>query len=210
MRTLIAQLHMGHSRVTKVGAFAVTTPTVTDTQISDPELVAARLPLRRPRGERGRRHRDRRDQDRHDRHRGGEKTESTQYSAQQDKHPREHPDPRGSPWLSKLEALLNPGEGVTDYRNTRHTNKQSNELVQPANLLPLSLTVAHRMSSRELPKETEAEGRQVWEEQQPIDEEAEIQRRRQRREELLRKSRASTPLHLLALQADKTAASDSG
>ncbi|OAA58533.1 serine/threonine-protein kinase [Niveomyces insectorum RCEF 264] len=45
-----------------------------------------------------------------------------------------------------------------------------------------------------------------WVESQPIDEEAEIRRRRQRREEILRKSRASTPSLTPSLEADKTAA----
>ncbi len=41
---------------------------------------------------------------------------------------------------------------------------------------------------------------------QPVDEEAEIRRRRQRREEILRKSRTSTPMQNLSLQADINAA----
>ncbi|EFX00404.1 serine/threonine-protein kinase [Grosmannia clavigera kw1407] len=47
---------------------------------------------------------------------------------------------------------------------------------------------------------------QDWAEPEPIDEEAEIRRRRQRREEILKKSRASTPLQAVSIQADKAAA----
>lgn len=43
-----------------------------------------------------------------------------------------------------------------------------------------------------------------WEERKPLDEEAEIERRRRRREALLRKSRASTPLLVQAVQANKS------
>ncbi|CAK7233604.1 U4/U6 small nuclear ribonucleoprotein prp4 [Sporothrix curviconia] len=48
-----------------------------------------------------------------------------------------------------------------------------------------------------------------WVEQAPVDEEAEIQRRRQRRQEILQKSRASTPMRALSLAASTPAGSPS-
>ncbi|CAK7219866.1 U4/U6 small nuclear ribonucleoprotein prp4 [Sporothrix bragantina] len=48
-----------------------------------------------------------------------------------------------------------------------------------------------------------------WVEQAPVDEEAEIQRRRQRRQEILQKSRASTPMRALSLAASTPAESGS-
>ncbi|KUI68676.1 Serine/threonine-protein kinase prp4 [Cytospora mali] len=61
----------------------------------------------------------------------------------------------------------------------------------------------HINESRGTPKESRPEPDQDWEEAKPIDEEAEIERRRRRREALLRKSRASTPLLVQAVQANK-------
>lgn len=52
-------------------------------------------------------------------------------------------------------------------------------------------------------QESTAQADRDWEELKPIDEEAEIERRRRRREALLRKSRASTPLLVQAVQANK-------
>lgn len=56
--------------------------------------------------------------------------------------------------------------------------------------------------SRDTPKESGQGPEQDWEEPKPLDEEAEIERRRRRREALLRKSRASTPLLVQAVQAN--------
>lgn len=56
-------------------------------------------------------------------------------------------------------------------------------------------------NASQAPKETP---HQDLEEPKPLDEDAEIERRRRRREALLRKSRASTPLLVQAVQANKT------
>ncbi|CAN8102946.1 unnamed protein product [Discula destructiva] len=61
----------------------------------------------------------------------------------------------------------------------------------------------HLSDSQNGREESEARPDHDWEESKPLDEEAEIERRRRRREALLRKSRASTPLLVQAVQANK-------
>lgn len=61
----------------------------------------------------------------------------------------------------------------------------------------------HITEPQDASKESGQEPDQHWEEPKPLNEEAEIERRRRRREALLRKSRASTPLLVQAVQANK-------
>lgn len=91
-------------------------------------------------------------------------------------------------------------QGVTDKRMAEKTSRLHIEYgfhCSPVHGQPLNWN----SERRDGPKESGPD--QDWEAPKPLDEEAEIERRRRRREALLEKSRASTPLLVQAVQANK-------
>lgn len=134
----------------------------------------------------------------------GQQGASTKYSAQTAKQVRDDTarrfpvpeDTGGSKNVAKSH------QGATDERIAKDTSylhlKYDTNPFQ--NDDPTDISSSDSQHAR---KDTEDEPDHNWEESKPLDEEAEIERRRRRREALLRKSRASTPLLVQAIQANK-------
>lgn len=92
-------------------------------------------------------------------------------------------------------------QGATDERmaeDTSHLHLKYDMTRCPSRIAADVLGSGNHQNSKELKQDPE----QDLEAPQPLDEEAEIERRRRRREALLRKSRASTPLLVQAVQAN--------
>lgn len=134
----------------------------------------------------------------------GQQGASPKYSAQtakqvRDDTARRFPAPEAKA-VSKNVAKLH--QGATDERMARDTS----HLHLKYGKLPLqtsAVTDFPNSDSQHGLQKPKAEADHDWDELKPIDEEAEIERRRRRREALLRKSRASTPLLVQAVQANK-------
>lgn len=103
--------------------------------------------------------------------------------------------------VSKNVAKLHQGATVERMaQDTSHLHLKYGRLPAPN----LSVTDSANSDSQPGRQEPKEQADNDWDELKPLDEEAEIERRRRRREALLRKSRASTPLLVQAVvQANK-------
>ena len=146
----------------------------------------------------------RRDVQGSDRVHPGQQGAASKYSAQtakqvRDDTARRFPVPEAKA-MSKNVAKLH--QGATDERMAKYT---SHLHVKYGKSLPQH-SLSTYISSSDSQDARQGSNAQVdhdWEAPKPLDEEAEIERRRRRREALLRKSRASTPLLVQAVQANK-------
>lgn len=152
----------------------------------------------------GRYDRSKRDVDAHGRFQPGPQAESIKYSSQTAKSARGDTAYRRAPTAENKDSLkevAKSDQGATDERmaeDTSHLHLKYDVSYCPARAAANALN----SENEHRPKESNQEPDQVLEAPQPLDEEAEIERRRRRREALLRKSRASTPLLVQAVQAN--------
>lgn len=154
----------------------------------------------------GRYDKNKRDVDGLGRSQPGPQVESIKYSSQTAKSARGDPAYRRAPAVESKDSFTKVAkfdQGATDERMAEDTSHLHLEYVTSHHRLRM---VANAFDSENLqtPKECKQESEQDLEAPQPFDEEAEIERRRRRREALLRKSRASTPLLVQAVQANMT------
>lgn len=163
-------------------------------------------PYRHSRGDGRDRHpRGKRDADGPGRNRPGEQIEHTRNGAQTAKQVRDDTASKRSPEAgakSVSKEVAKFDQGATDERMAEGTS----HLHIKYGTASLRAPEQQLTSSRDSPnasKESRLGPEQDWDAPTPLDEEAEIERRRRRREALLRKSRASTPLLVQAVQANK-------
>lgn len=152
----------------------------------------------------GRHDRNNRNVDGHGRFQPGQQVESIKYSSQTARSARDDAASRRNPAAESRDSFKKVAkfdQGATDERMAENTSHLHLQYVPPCYLPGMTADMRYS-DNQHSPMESNQEPEQDLEAPQSLDEEAEIERRRRRREALLRKSRASTPLLVQAVQAN--------
>lgn len=154
--------------------------------------------------DKGRHDRNKRNLDGLGRFQPGQQVESIKYSSQTAKSARDDAASRRTPAAESRDGFKKVAkfdQGATDERMAEDTSHLHLKYDTPRDSGRMAADMLHS-DKQHGPRESNQEPEQDLEAPQPLDEEAEIERRRRRREALLRKSRASTPLLVQAVQAN--------